>query len=39
MHVDEFSLLLGICFGLFAVVCVRLIDAIAAKLKEKNHAG
>jgi hypothetical protein len=30
------SLLIGIGVGLFAVVCVRIIDYIFAKLKEKN---
>jgi len=39
MMIDEFSLLFGIGVGVFAVVCVRLIDSIVAKLKEKNHAG
>jgi len=39
MNIDEFSLLLGIGFGVFAVVCVRLVDIIVAKLKEKNHVG
>jgi len=36
MSIDWFSVLLGICFGVFAVVCVRLIDSIVAKLKDKN---
>ena len=39
MNIDAFSLLLGIGLGVFAVVCVRLIDSIVAKLKERNHAG
>jgi hypothetical protein len=30
------SLMIGIGVGLFAVVCVRTIDYIFAKLKEKN---
>jgi len=30
------SLMIGIGVGLFAVVCVRIIDYIFAKLKEKN---
>lgn len=38
--IDEFSLLLGIGFGVFAVVCVRLVDSIVVMFKkEKNHAG
>jgi hypothetical protein len=32
------SLMIGIGVGLFAVVCVRIIDYIFDKLKEKNNA-
>jgi hypothetical protein len=34
--IDAESLLIGIVAGLFAVVCVRIIDYIKTKLKEKN---
>jgi hypothetical protein len=34
--IDFESLMIGIGVGLFAVVCVRIIDYIFAKLKEKN---
>lgn len=34
--IDSFSLLLGIGFGVFAVICVRLVDSIVAMFKEKN---
>ena len=30
------SLMIGIGVGLFAVVCVRIVDYVFAKLKEKN---
>jgi hypothetical protein len=33
---DLESLLIGIGLGLFVAVCVRIIDYIFAKLKEKN---
>ena len=36
MMVDVESLMIGVGVGLFAVVCVRTIDYIFAKLKEKN---
>ena len=35
--IDVGSLLIGIGVGLFAVICVRIVDYIFAKLKEKNH--
>jgi hypothetical protein len=35
--IDFESLMIGVGVGLFAVVCVRIIDYIFAKLKEKNH--
>jgi hypothetical protein len=34
--IDIESLLIGIGVGIFAVVCVRIVDYIFAKLKEKN---
>jgi hypothetical protein len=34
--IDFESLMIGVGVGLFAVVCVRIIDYIFAKLKEKN---
>jgi hypothetical protein len=34
--IDFECLLIGIGLGLFAVVCVRIIDYIFAKLKERN---
>jgi hypothetical protein len=37
MSIDAFSVLLGICIGLFAVVCVRLADSLVAILKGKTH--
>jgi hypothetical protein len=30
------SLMVGVGIGLFAVVCVRIVDYVFAKLKEKN---
>ena len=38
MNIDAFSLLLGICFGVFAVVCVRLVDSIVAMFKKETNA-
>ena len=38
MRVNDFeSLLIGIGIGLLAVVCVRVIDYIFDKLKDKNN--
>jgi hypothetical protein len=37
MNIDAFSLLLGICFGVFAVVCVRVADSFVALWKGKSH--
>jgi hypothetical protein len=34
--IDIESLLIGIGVGIFAVVCVRIVDYIFAKLKDKN---
>ena len=34
--IDVESLVIGIGIGIFAVVCVRVVDYIFAKLKEKN---
>jgi hypothetical protein len=34
--IDFESLMIGVGVGIFAVVCVRIIDYIFAKLKEKN---
>jgi hypothetical protein len=39
LTIDFESLMIGIGLGLFAVVCVRIIDYIFAKLKEKNNAA
>ena len=36
MALDILSLLLGIGVGTFAVICVRIVDYIFDKLKEKN---
>ena len=34
--IDFESLMIGVGVGLFAVICVRIIDYIFAELKEKN---
>ncbi len=34
--IDIESMLIGIGIGLFAVACVRIVDYIFSKLKEKN---
>jgi hypothetical protein len=37
MALDIISILIGIGIGLFAVVCIRVIDYIFDKLKDKNN--
>lgn len=38
MNIDAFSLLLGIGLGVFAVVCVRLVDSIMAMFRKGKNA-